>query len=82
MTKKKKNKKPTRNQLNSWIKFSNIGFQMAIIIGGGTYLGVWLDEKYPNNYSTYTIICSLVSVFIALYVVIRQVKNLNKDEEE
>ncbi|UNY99689.1 AtpZ/AtpI family protein [Zhouia spongiae] len=70
-----------KNQLNNWIKFSNIGLQMAIVIGAGTYLGVWLDEKYPNNFSAFTIVFSLLSVFAALYNVVRQVKALNKKEE-
>lgn len=54
---------------------------MAIVIGAGTYLGVWLDEKYPNNFSAFTIVFSLLSVFAALYNVVRQVKALNKKEE-
>ncbi len=46
---------------------------MIAIIGLGTYGGVKLDEKYPNKYSTFTIICSLASVGIAMYYVIKQV---------
>jgi len=56
----------------------NIPFQMGIIIFCFTYLGIWLDEKYTSS-SIFTIILSLFAVFIALYNVIRQVKNLNKD---
>lgn len=77
MTQKKR-----KDQLNSWIKFSNIALQMGIIIGAGTYLGVWLDEKYPNNFSGFTICLSLLSVFLALFNVIRQVKELNKDDKD
>ncbi|SHG58880.1 Putative F0F1-ATPase subunit Ca2+/Mg2+ transporter [Flavobacterium micromati] len=57
----------------------NIPFQMGIIIFCFTYLGIWLDEKYTSS-SIFTIILSLFAVFIALYNVIRQVKNLNKDD--
>ncbi|MFC6097438.1 AtpZ/AtpI family protein [Flavobacterium qiangtangense] len=56
----------------------NIPFQMGVIIFVFTYAGMWLDEKYSNGSSTWTIVLSLLSVFIALYNVIRQVKNLNK----
>lgn len=50
---------------------------MGVIIGAGVYLGSWLDSKYSNpDNSIYTIIFSLLAVFIALYNVIRQVKNL------
>ncbi|MCM5662386.1 AtpZ/AtpI family protein [Galbibacter mesophilus] len=75
----KNNKKQAKNQLNSWIKFTNIGLQMAIVIAAGVFLGVWLDEKYSNNASTFTIIFSLLGVFAALYNVYRQVKDLGKD---
>ncbi len=73
------NNTPKKN-LDTWIKFSNIGLQMAVIIGLMAYLGVWLDGKYPNAYSVYTIIFSLVGVFAALYNVFRQVKNMNDKE--
>jgi len=60
--------------------FMAIPFQMGIIIFIFTYAGIWLDEKYSEEpYSVWTIVLSLLSVFIALYNVIRQVKNLNKD---
>lgn len=57
----------------------NIPFQMGVIIFAFTYLGIWLDQKYTKS-SLFTIILSLLSVFIALYNVIRQVKNLNKED--
>ncbi len=74
------NKNRPKKKLDTWIKFSNIGLQMAIIIGLMAYLGVWLDGKYPNKYSVYTIILSLIGVFAALYNVFRQVRNMNDQE--
>lgn len=75
MAENQNQKKPN----NKWLVFMNIPIQMGIIIGAFTYLGMWLDEKYTNS-SVFTIILSLLSVFIALYNVINQVKNLNKEE--
>lgn len=63
---------------SKWAAMINIPFQMGVIIFVFTYAGMWLDEKYTDS-SIFTIILSLLSVFIALYNVIRQVKNLNKD---
>lgn len=76
--KDKKKQAPQKNQLKTWIRFSNIGLQMAIVIAAGTYLGVWLDEKYPNNYAAFTVGCSLLAIFAALYNVFKQLKNINK----
>lgn len=72
---KEPKEKPSNNK---WIALINIPFQMGIIIFAFSYLGMWLDEKYSNGSSTWTIILSLFSVFLALYNVIRNVKNLNK----
>ncbi|AYN05857.1 MULTISPECIES: AtpZ/AtpI family protein [unclassified Flavobacterium] len=72
-------KEPNENQKNNkWLVFINIPIQMGVIIFLFSYLGIWLDEKYSNGGSLWTIILSLFSVFLALYNVIRQVKNLNK----
>lgn len=69
------------NNQKKWMAFMAIPFQMGIIIFIFTYAGIWLDEKYSKEpYSVWTIVLSLLSVFIALYNVIRQVKNLNKDK--
>jgi F0F1-type ATP synthase assembly protein I len=51
---------------------------MGIVIAAGIYLGVWLDEKYTNTYSLFTVICSLLSVFISLFLVIKQVQKIDK----
>jgi F0F1-type ATP synthase assembly protein I len=59
-----------------WVALVNIPFQMGVIIVAGVYLGLWLDGKYSHGGSLFTIIFSLLAVFIALYNVIRQVKNL------
>ena len=67
-------KKPT---LNTYARFSGIAFQMIVIIGGGTYLGVFLDEKFPNKHSIYTVICSLFAVLISIYFVVRQIMKMS-----
>jgi hypothetical protein len=51
---------------------------MIAIIGLGTYGGFKLDERYPNKHSLFTIICSLASVGIAMYFVIKQVLDVSK----
>lgn len=63
---------------NKWIALINIPIQMGIIIFAFSWLGGWLDEEYNNTKNIYTIILTLLGVFIALYNVIRQVNQLNK----
>ncbi|HRE77813.1 MAG TPA: AtpZ/AtpI family protein [Flavobacterium sp.] len=73
------NQESKKKPLNKWLVLMNIPFQMGVIIFAGVYFGNWLDEKQQNKNSLYTIIFSLLAVFIALYNVIQQVKNLNKE---
>ena len=72
-------KKPNKKQASKWIVMMNIPFQMGVIIFSFTYLGIWLDEKYTGT-SVFTIVLSLTSVFLSLYNIIRQVKNLNNKD--
>jgi F0F1-type ATP synthase assembly protein I len=53
---------------------------MVAIILLGSLGGVKLDEMYPNKYSVFTILCSLLSVGLSMYIVIRQV-NSSKEKE-
>ena len=77
----KDSKKPRPNsRLRSYARFSGIAFQMLIIIGLGAYGGVKLDEAYPNNYSIFTIICSLAAIAVAMYFVIKQANSINKKQ--
>ena len=64
---------------NKWLALINIPIQMGVIIFGFTYLGIWLDSRFKTK-NLFTIILSLFSVFIALYNVIKQVKNLNNNK--
>ncbi|WP_240470468.1 AtpZ/AtpI family protein [Flavobacterium suncheonense] len=57
----------------------NIPFQMGLIIFAFAWLGTWLDEKYLNKDELYVKILTLAGVFVALYNVIRQVNDLNKN---
>ena len=70
-----------KKQSNKWLALINIPIQMGIIIFVFSFFGKWLDEKYGNSTNTYTKIITLVGVFIALYNVIRQVNQLNKNDK-
>jgi len=75
--------KPQKNSpLHKYTRFSGIAFQMAATIFVGTFIGVKLDEKYPNEYSAFTLIFSLVFVFASLYTVIKQISNISKNNDE
>ncbi len=74
------NKDSKKQNNRKWLALINIPIQMGVIIFGLTYFGIWLDERQSNQNNTYTIVFSLASVFVSLYNIFRQVKNLNKNK--
>jgi len=73
-----KNEKQPHKPLNAYAKYSGLGIQMALIIGGGCYGGYKLDEYYKNTTPVFTIILSLVSIALAMYIVLKDFIKPNK----
>lgn len=69
-----------QNDPPNYLEFVNIAFQMGIVIAAGVFFGLWLDTEFPNKYAAYTICFSLLGVFVALYLVIKRVQDLSKDQ--
>ena len=73
-----KDQKPTQGgRLDKFLRFSGMGFQMAAIIGISAWGGVKLDERYSSDNPWWTMGLSLFGVFASLYIVIKEVRNLN-----
>lgn len=66
-----KNDKQPPKPLNAYAKYSALGVQMAVVIGGGCYGGFKLDEYYKDTTPIFTIILSLLSIAIAMYIVLK-----------
>ena len=79
MTFKKDPKKRTNNK---WLALVNIPIQMGVIVFGFSYLGNWLDEKFPNSNDIYVKILTLVGVALSFYNINRQLKDINKSSDE
>jgi F0F1-type ATP synthase assembly protein I len=77
----KKNENPSKkpnNSLNQYARFSGIAIQMGVIIGVSAWGGKKLDEYFNLNKPYLTIVCSLVGVAFALYLIIKEVINMGK----
>ena len=79
---KEPKKKGQGNRIKNYARYSGIAFQMIAIIVLGTYGGVKLDESYPNKYSLFTVICSLVAVALSMYYAVTQVTGFSKNDPE
>ena len=69
-----------KKQSNKWLALITIPFQMGLVIFGFSYLGSWLDETNSNVEETNFKIFTLIGVFIAIYQVISQVNQINKNK--
>jgi len=69
------------NPLKQLALLSGIGIQMVAIIAVGTFIGVNLDEAYPNQNNLFTLILTLTSVVISIYYVIRRVISASKKDK-
>ena len=65
-----------KKPLNQFLKFSNLGIQMGLIIGLGSYVGFKLDNYFKLD-NLFTICSSLAGIFGALFYVIREVKKIH-----
>lgn len=56
---------------NSFFKFSNMAIQMGLVIGLSAWGGQKLDSYSNNQNSLFTIICSLLGIAAAMYLVLK-----------
>ncbi|MFD1553138.1 hypothetical protein DNU06_12470 [Putridiphycobacter roseus] len=66
----------------NYLKYSSLGFQMAITVGLAAWGGQYFDKKFENEQPIFTIVLILIGIAIALYQVIREVNKLTKEDEE
>jgi predicted negative regulator of RcsB-dependent stress response len=62
-------------EVSDYAKFTGIAFQMVAIIGICAFAGYKIDEAGKHEVKWATAALSLAGVFIALFIVIRSVKN-------
>jgi hypothetical protein len=71
-----------KKQRNKWLALINIPIQMGVIVFLFSKLGQWLDLKFINKHNIYTKLFTIVGVVLAFYNIARQLKEINKSEEE
>ena len=83
MMKNENPSKKSKSSLSQYARFSGIAVQMGVIIGVSAWGGKKIDQHFNFNKPYLTILCSLLGVAFALYLIIREVINLgNKNDAE
>ncbi|MEC3906331.1 AtpZ/AtpI family protein [Tamlana sp. 2201CG12-4] len=75
----KNENKNQKKQLNPYIRFTSVAFQMGATIYLGNLIGKWLDNKYDRDF--WESIITLLAVFLAIYQVISQVIKISKNND-
>jgi ATP synthase protein I len=65
---------------NTYLRFTSVAIQMGAVIGGFTYLGTYLDAHQQLKQPIWTICLSLFGVLISMYLIFKEVKNINREE--
>jgi ATP synthase protein I len=62
-------------KFDTFIRYSTMGFQMAVIIGVGVFGGIESDAWLKLRFPLFTVLLSIASVGIAMYIFIKDVTN-------
>lgn len=77
MQNKNQQKKKTKSDFTEAYKYSNLGFQILIIILIGTFGGRKLDSVLKLSFPVFTVVLSLSSIGLALYSVFKGLDKKN-----
>ena len=71
--------KPTKKkrQLNTYVKYSSLATQIAVIIIAGAFFGKFIDSNTTLNIPIFTIFFSLFAIVGSLFYVFNKIKNDN-----
>ncbi|MFY7889863.1 MAG: AtpZ/AtpI family protein [Spirosomataceae bacterium] len=60
---------------NKYMRYIGAGMQMLITIFAGVMIGRWLDGHFQTTTPWYSIGCSLLFIFAAMYLLIKSLPN-------
>lgn len=64
-------KKKLSDSRNAYMRYATMGTQMMAIIGLGVFGGYYLDKHFGFKTPIFTLVLSLLSVFAAIYLSIK-----------
>jgi len=70
-----KDDKDLKKGLSGYVKYSNIAFQMILIIGSFAYVGKYLDTYFHNERPWIFTSLALIGVIMSIYFVIYTVNS-------
>lgn len=82
MKNKPPSNQPLKRSLDAYARYSTLVLQMAVLIGGGAGVGLWLDRKVAETaLPLFTIGGAVTGFALSLYFLLRELskrKNIEK----
>lgn len=72
----------SKSKSSPYLRLTSAGLQMGGVITAFTYFGFYLDNRYHLTTPWWTIILGLTGVAIGLFIVIREVMEISKKNDE
>jgi hypothetical protein len=66
--------KKAREQANAYLRYSGLGFQMAALIGLGSWGGWWLDQRTGWKFPLFALLGSLGGITVALLLLFKETR--------
>ncbi len=67
----KSNQKKPQSQLNKYVRYSSLAFQMLAIILIGVFGGMKLDQIIRWDFPVFTVVLSILGVFGSMFFAVR-----------
>ena len=67
--------------MKAYLRLSSVVIQMGAIIAGFSWLGTYLDDRQKNEKPIWTIVLALTGVMASMYLIFKEVKNINRDDK-
>ena len=71
-------KKDLSSSLKFYAKYSSMGIQMLVIILIGVFGGFELDKLVKGRFPYFTVSLSIISVFVAIYLAVKDLLRTKK----
>ncbi|MBE9511485.1 MAG: AtpZ/AtpI family protein [Bacteroidetes bacterium] len=68
---KSNQKKQPQNQLNKYVRYSSLAFQMLAIILIGVFGGMKLDRLISWDFPVFTVVLSIITVFGSIFYAVK-----------
>ncbi|MBN3584024.1 AtpZ/AtpI family protein [Algoriphagus aestuarii] len=59
--------RPKKNGPPVYVKYIGLSFQLFAVIGGGTYLGWWIQQQSSMKFPVWLLLGCFLSIVIAFY---------------